>query len=79
MNSDCLVFDSQPYADNDKLTIYVSLSMVWDWLTLELMIIARVLIVSPIGTQYPTVTGSHIKQTVIALHREEKVISWCLR
>jgi hypothetical protein len=28
MNSDCLVFDSQPYADNDKLTIYVSLSMV---------------------------------------------------
>jgi hypothetical protein len=32
----------------------VSILMVWDWLTMELMITARVLTVSPISTHYPT-------------------------
>jgi hypothetical protein len=47
-------FTAQHFADKGRLFFDVSISMVWDWLTLELMITVSVLIVSPIGTDYPT-------------------------
>jgi hypothetical protein len=53
----CLLFDTntaQLFAHNVNLSFNVTISMVWDWNTLELMTTARVLIVLSIGTHYPT-------------------------